>query len=151
MGVVIRLSQYFRVNMPKTISAFGILLVLGMAAIRLFWLAGHGPVASPPTYFQVYLAVIAFVAVVAAVAMAVPKLAVATAGWALGTLVSLATLGMYLASRIAGLPRLPVLIGRFDYALGTFAMGLAALFIALHASIVLRINIAVPQTRDWHD
>ena len=77
--------------------------------------------------------------------------AVAIAGWTLGTLVSLAMLGMYLASRIAGLPQLPVLVGRFDYALGTFAMGLAALFIALHASIVLRINIAVPQTRDWHD
>jgi hypothetical protein len=137
--------------MPKTTTGLGMLLLLGTAAIRLFWLTGHGPVASPPTYYQAYLAVVAFVAVVAAVAMAVPRFAVPMAGWALGTVVSLATLGMYLASRIAGLPQLPVLVDRFDYALGTFAMGLAALFIALHASIVLRINIAVPQVRDWHD
>jgi hypothetical protein len=72
-------------------------------------------------------------------------------GWALGSLVSMASIAMYLVSRTAGLPGLPRLVGRWDYPLGTFVIALAALFAVLHFSVLTGMNVAYPLRRCWHD
>jgi ABC-type proline/glycine betaine transport system permease subunit len=58
---------------------------------------------------------------------------------------------VYLASRTPSLPRLVGVTGRWDFAPGTLGLACAAAFIALHASVLLGINIAFGQRRDWHD
>jgi hypothetical protein len=69
----------------------------------------------------------------------------------LGSLVSAASLAMYLASRTVGLPGVSQLVGWWDYPVGTFAMALAALFVGVHVTVLTGMNVAYPHRRDWHD
>lgn len=71
--------------------------------------------------------------------------------WLLGSVVSLASIAVYLVSRTAGLPDLPELVGRWDFVLGTVSMGLAGAFVGLHISVLTGVNVAAPDRRDWHD
>ena len=50
-----------------------------------------------------------------------------------------------------GLPGLSLLVGWWDYPLGTFVLALAAMFLGLHFSVVTGLNVAFPERRDWHD
>jgi hypothetical protein len=71
--------------------------------------------------------------------------------WFVGDLISVLFLGLYLASRAVSLPGLVAVTGRWDFAPGTFALAFAAAFLALHMSVLLRINVAYPQQQGWQD
>lgn len=149
---LISFYRYFAFNGPRVTTAGGIATLLGTAAIRLYWLAGGFPTPGYPAYLVAYFALLAGAAVLASVGMVAGREPVLTkAGWALGSLVSAASIAMYAASRVGGLPGLPQLVGRWDYPLGTFAMALAALFVGVHFSVLTGMNVAYPQRRDWHD
>jgi hypothetical protein len=144
--------RYFAFNGPRVTTALGVVLVIGLAAIRLYWLAGGLPVRAYPLYLAVYFALVVAAGLLASVAMVVrSSLAAVRIGWALGSVVSVASIGMYVASRTAGLPGLPELVGWWDYPLGTFSMALAALFMGLHLSVITGMNVAYPQRQHWRD
>jgi len=42
-------------------------------------------------------------------------------------------------------------VQRWDYALGTFSMALAAMYLMLHFSVLTGMNVAYPERRQWHD
>ena len=154
MGIaqLISFYRYFAFNAPRVITAAGIVVLLGVAAIPLYWLVGGFPVPAYPAYLGVYFGLLVAVTVLAAGSMVIrsqPKLV--RLGWMLGSVVSVASIAMYVASRTVGLPGLPRLVRWWDYPLGSFAMVLAALFVALHLSVVTGMNVAYPQRRDWHD
>ncbi|MBP0457133.1 hypothetical protein [Streptomyces montanisoli] len=156
---LISLYRYFAFNVPALITAVSLALLLGIAAVHL-WLLSAGY--SLPAYFRAYLALLAAGALLAAVGIGARWVTGAREGsgvsrrgghmaWALGSLASLASIGMYLASRTLGLPGLDVLTGRWDYPLGTFSMILAGLFVALHFSVLTGLNVAAPDRRGWRD
>jgi hypothetical protein len=71
--------------------------------------------------------------------------------WFLGDLVSVLFIGIYLASRATSLTGLVAVTGRWDFAPGTFALAFAGAFVALHMSVLLRINVAYPNRQGWQD
>lgn len=147
LGKLLALPKFFAFNLPRVTTVTGVLLVLGIAAIRLYPLVI--PVALP-TYLFAYFIVLIVAACVASAGMASGRSVVTRAGWALGSVVAAASMAMYLVSRTAGLPQLHEVIGRWDYPLGTFAILLSVMFLGLHATVLAGINIAVPQRREWH-
>ncbi|MBV9164253.1 MAG: hypothetical protein JO281_22510 [Pseudonocardiales bacterium] len=172
-----RFYRYFSFNGPRLTTALGIVPLLGIAAIRLYWLAGGFLLPAYPAYLAAYFALLATAALLAVVGMVLgrrpglvqtgwarigwtrigwarigwARIGWTQIGWTLGSLVSAASIAMYLASRTVGLPGLPQLVGRWDYALGTFAIALAALFVALHFSVLTGMTVAYPHRRQWHD
>jgi hypothetical protein len=152
LGKLISFYRYFAFNGPRVTTALGIVLLLGVAAIRLYWLAGGFPVPVYPAYLVGYFALLVAAAVLAAVGMVARRRpGLVWVGWMLGSLVSAASLAMYLTSRTAGLPGLPQLVSWWDYPLGTFAMALAALFVGVHVTVLTGMNVAYPHRRHWHD
>ncbi len=150
LGKLISFYRYFSFNGPKATTASGMLLALGVGAIHLYLLVSDqalGRRFASPIYLDAYYGLLFACAVAAAVGIiAVPK-----PGWALGSLVSAAAIMMYVASRVWGLPGLPILQGWWNYPLGTFMMALGAMFLGLHFSVLTGPNVAYPQRRDWHD
>lgn len=152
LGQLISFYRYFAFNGPRVTTAMGIVVLLGIAAVRLYWLAGGFLLPRYPAYPAAYFALLVTAALLASVGMVAGRRpGLVTAGWALGSVVSAASIAMYVASRTAGLPGLAHLVNRWDYPLGTFALALAALFLALHFSVLTGMNVAYPQRRDWHD
>lgn len=148
IGKLVRAYRHVAFDLPRSITAVGVGVLLGIAAIRLDLLAMH----DVPHYLGAYFALIGALATLAAAAMlAGPRPRLVRAGWWLGSLVALASLGMYLASRTFGLPDLPQLVGRWEYAPGTLAMALSATFLAVHGSVLTKLNVAYPQHQQWHD
>lgn len=149
LGKLISFYRYFAFNAPWATTASGVVLLVGIAAIRLYLLLGGFAF---PAYLAVYFVLLVAVALLASAGMVAGRRpGPARGGWMLGSLVSTVSIAMYIVSRTVGLPGLPQLIGRWDYALGTFSMVLAALFLALHFSVLTGMNVAVPQRRQWHD
>ncbi len=149
---LISFYRYIAFNAPRVTTAAGTVLLLGVAAIRLYWLVGGFPVPVYPAYLGWYLGLLVVVAALAAGSMVIgPRPGLVRLGWVLGSVVSVVSIAVYVTSRTLGLPGLPQLLHWWDYPLGSFAMVLAALFIALHASVVTGMNVAYPQRRDWHD
>jgi hypothetical protein len=146
---MLRLGGYVAFDLPRTVTALGGLLLLGIVVAHLYVLTTESPL---PVYFVVYAAVVIVGCLAAAGAMwltlnpRVPQL-----GWLLGDLVSVVFLGLYLASRAASLPGLIALTGRWDVAPGSFAGAFALGFIAVHMSVLLGINVAYPQRQNWRD
>ena len=162
LGKLLSFYRYFSFNGPRLTTALGIVPLLGIAAIRLYWLAGGFLLPAYPAYLAAYFALLAAAALLAVVGMVLgrrpglvqtgwARIGWTQIGWTLGSLVSAASIAMYLASRTVGLPGLPQLVGRWDYALGTFAIALAALFVALHFSVLTGMTVAYPHRRQWHD
>lgn len=150
IGKLVSFYRYFAFNGPRVTTASGIVVLLGIAAPRLYWLAGGFPVPVYPSYFTAYLALLIFCALLAAAGMVAGRRpGLAKVGWALGSLTSAASVAMYAVSRARGLPGLPRLVGWWDYPLGTFAMALATLFLGLHFSVMTGLSIAYPDRRDW--
>jgi hypothetical protein len=146
---MMRLGGYVAFNVPRTVTALGGLLLLGIVVTHLYVLTTESAL---PVYFVVYAAVLIAGCLAAAAAMwlalnpRVPQL-----GWLLGDLVSVVFLGLYLASRAASLPGLVALTGRWDVAPGSLAGAFALGFIAVHMSVLLGINVAYPQRQNWRD
>lgn len=152
LGKLISFYRYFSFNGPRVTTGLGIVLLLGIAAIRLYWLAGGFPLPDYPAYLAGYFALLAAAAVLASVAMVAGRRpGLVHSGWMLGSVVSAASLAMYLASRTVGLPGLGQLVSWWDYPLGTFAMALAALFVGVHVTVLTGMNVAYPHRRHWHD
>lgn len=150
IGKLISFYRYIYFNGPRTTTAVGMVLVLGVGAIHLYLLVSDqalGRRFASPTYLDAYYGLLFASAVAAAVGMLIAR----RPGWALGSLVSAAAIMMYVASRVWGLPGLHILEGWWNYPLGTFMMALGAMFLALHLSIVTGPNVAYPHRRDWHD
>jgi hypothetical protein len=152
LGKLISFYRYISFNGPRVTTALGLVLLLGVAAIRLYWLAGGFPLPTYPAYLAGYFALLVAAAVLASVAMVAGRRpGLVWLGWMLGSLVSAASLAMYLASRTVGLPGVSQLVGWWDYPVGTFAMALAALFVGVHVTVLTGMNVAYPHRRDWHD
>lgn len=148
LGKLVSFYKYFAFNAPWTTTAAGVVILGGIAAIRVYLLSAG---VQRPVYLIVYYGLVVGVALLAAAcAVIAASHAVTRLGWALGSLVSVSSLVVYVVGRTAGLPGLPELVGRWGYALGTFSMLLAAAFLGLHFSVVTGMNIAVPQRRQWH-
>lgn len=141
--------RHIKFNLPRLVTATGMALLLGIAAVRLVLLAEN--VAVLPRYLSAYFALIGFLATAAALGLLVPILSISRAAWGLGSLVALVSLLVYIASRTAGLPQLAQSIGRWDFAPGTFAMALSGAFLATHFSVLTRMNVAYPDSQRWHD
>ncbi len=145
----LRLNGYVAFDVPRTVTALGGALLLGIVAAHLYVLDRENGL---PVYFLVYAVVLMAGCLLAAAAMwlalnpRVPQL-----GWLLGDLVSVVFLGLYLVSRMASLPGLVALTGRWDVAPGSFAGAFALGFLAVHMSVLLGINVAFPQRQNWHD
>ncbi|HZY75873.1 MAG TPA: hypothetical protein VFE40_06110 [Jatrophihabitantaceae bacterium] len=148
MTALVSFYRHIAFDLPRTTTAAGIALLLGMAAIRLCLLAEH----DQPTYLAAYFTVLGACAMLAALGMLAGRwLAIVRAGWALGSVVALASLAMYLASRTIGLPQLPQLIGRWDYAPGTLGMVLSGAFLATHFAVLTGRTVSWPLHQEWHD
>jgi hypothetical protein len=144
----LRLKGYVAFDLPRTVTALGGFLLMGIVAAHVYVLT----IETTPVYFLIYCALLISGCLLAAGAMwfgssrRMPQL-----GWLVGSLVSVVFLGCYLASRAASLQGLVAVTGRWDFAPGTFAAAFAAGFIAVHMSVLLGINVAYPQHQNWHD
>lgn len=146
---VLTLNGYVAFDLPRTVTGLGASLLMGLAAVHVYVLA-TGP--GLPVYFLVYAAVLIAACLSAAGAMMLAfKPRVPQLGWYFGSLVCTVFLLIYLGSRVAGLPGLVGLTGRWDLAPGTLAMAFAAGFIAVHTTVLSGINVAYPRRRNWHD
>lgn len=143
------LGGYVAFNLPRTVTALGGSLLVGLVAAHAYVLATEPEL---PLYFIVDSVVLIAACALAAGAIGfalnprVPQL-----GWLLGSSVSVIFLALYLISRAPSLPGLVAVTGRWDFAPATFAMAFAAGFIAVHTTVLLGINVAYPQRQDWHD
>jgi len=146
--------RHFSFNAPRFTTGSGVLLLLGIGAIRLYLaLTGIPPESggSALHYLIAYFALVVAVSVAASVGMLLIRTPVVVkASWGAGSLLAVATLVMYLVSRTAGLPGIEGFIGRWDYPLGTFAIILSVSFLGLHGSVLTGLNIAM-SWRSWHD
>jgi hypothetical protein len=149
LGKAISFYRFFAFNLPRTTTALGMTLLFAVLAPRAYLLARFGQ----PAYLAAYFGLLIACCVVAAVLMGMAAKPVLTrVGWWLGDLAALVSIVMYVASHSSlGLPGLPQEIGRWDYALGTFAIFLAAGYLLLHVTVLTGMNVAVPQRREWHD
>jgi hypothetical protein len=143
------LGGYVAFNLPRTVTAAGGAMLVGLAATHFYGLTSQPAL---PTYFVIYsVALIATCLLAGNVMWLAMNSFVPQLGWYLGDLVSLIFLGVYIASRIRSLPGLVAVTGRWDFAPGTLALACAGAFVGLHMSVLLGINVAFGQRRDWHD
>ncbi|WP_102416992.1 oxidoreductase [Mycobacterium sp. 4858] len=146
---VFTLNGWVAFNLPRTVTALGVSLLAGLVAVHAYVVMTEPAV---PGYFVVYAAVLAICCLAAGAAMTFAlKPRVPEAGWYFGSVVCLAFLAVYLASRWGTLPGLEALTGRWDVAPGTFAFAFAAGFIAVHATVLSGVNVAYPQRQQWYD
>jgi hypothetical protein len=145
----LRLKGWIAFNVPRGVSLLGAGLLIGIAVAHVYVLTSQPAL---PTYFVVYAGLLGACCLLAAASLwvgrnpVVPQL-----GWFFGDLVSLVFVGLYLASRAAALPGLVAVTGRWDFAPGTFAGAFALGFLAVHATVLLGINVAYPQRQQWTD
>ena len=52
---------------------------------------------------------------------------------------------------MATLPAMTAMTGRWDFAPASFALAFAGALVALHASVLVGINVAYPQRQHWDD
>lgn len=142
---LLTMYRYLEFNVPRVITALGILLLLGIAAVHVYLIGTR----RLPVYLAGYFAVLGAVCLIAAAMMTAGRFA--RPGRRLGSLVATVFLLVYLLTRFTGLPMRPEVKNWWDFTPGTIALGCAALFLATHVSVLLGINIAHPQKRDWHD
>jgi hypothetical protein len=146
---MLRLGGWVAFDLPRTVTALGGLLLLGIVVAHVYVLTRETAL---PVYFVVHAALLIAGCLVAAAAVwlgvnpRVPQL-----GWLLGDLVSVVFIGLYLVTRLVSLPGLVALTGRWDVAPGSFAGAFALGFIAVHATVLLGINVAYPQRQNWRD
>lgn len=145
---LLTLNGYVAFNLPRTVTAVGESLLVGLVATHLYLLLSEP---SLPVYFIVYVGALTVGCVSAVVAMVGMKPAALEDGWYLGSAVCSMFLVIYLVSRIDSLPDLEALTGRWDVAPATLAAALAAGYIGVHATVLSGINVAYPRTQGWQD
>ena len=133
---------------PRTTTGLGVLLLVAVGAPQVSLLATVGS----PVYLEVWFVLAGVLVLVAAAVMTAARSRLAAAlGWGVGSLVCATSIGLWIASRTAGLPGVAGTVGRWDHPGGTAVLGLAAVFLLLHASLLLGVTVAVPDRRRWHD
>jgi hypothetical protein len=145
----LRLKGYVAFDLPRAVTALGGLLLLAIVAVHVYVTTTQ---AALPVYFKVYCAALSAGCLSTAAAMwlgAKPR--VAALGWFVGDLLALLFVGLYLVTRAISLPGLVAVTGRWDFAPGTFALAFAGAFVAVHMSVLLRINVAYPNRQGWQD
>jgi hypothetical protein len=143
------LGGYVEFNLPRTVTGAGGVLLAGLAAAHVYVLTAEP---SPPAYFVAYSFALVAGSLLAAGAMWLGASPLGPQpGWFLGSLVSVVFLVFYVISRAPSLPGLVAVTGRWDVAPGTLALACAGAFVGLHTSVLLGINVAFGQRRDWHD
>lgn len=148
---VLTLNGWVAFNLPRTVTALGVSMLMGLVAVHGYVLAST-PDPSTPIYFVVYSALLTAGCLAAAGAMVLGlKPHVPQVGWYFGSLVCLAFLAIYVVSRWVSMAGLETLTGRWDLSPGTFGMAFAAGFIAVHTTVLSGINVAYPQRRQWYD
>lgn len=133
-------------NLPRMVTASGIALLLGIAVVLVSTLA---TVPERTGYLVIY--VIVLTVALAASAVMLPAQDRAHFGWFLGSALSALFFVTYVVSRLVSRTGAPPAQTGWDYAPGTAALGCAALFLTLHASILLGANVAHPRRQDWND
>lgn len=146
---MLSLGGYVAFDLPKAVTGLGVLLLAGIAVTHVYVLTSQGAL---PGYFVVYAVLtVAGCLLAAGSIMTGINPRVAQLGWYFGDLLSVVLLGLVVGSRIAGLPGLVSVTGRWDFAPATFTLAFAGAFIAVHASVLLGINVAYPQRQHWED
>ncbi len=146
---MLSLGGYVAFDLPRVVTGLGALLLLGIAATHAYLLATQE---GPPGYFVVYAAGVIAGCLLAAGSMGFGrKPYVAQVGWYFGSLLSVVVVGVDVATRVAGLPGMTAVTGRWDVAPASFALVFAGAFVAVHGSVLVGINVAYPQRQDWED
>lgn len=149
LASALRLGGYVAFNLPRVVTGLGVVLLLTLV-MTLAYVLLTGP--EPPGYFWLYSGLVITGCGVAAVAMwLAANPVVPPAAWRLGSLVSALFVASYVVTRPITLPGLAAITGHWDFAPGTLALACGAGFLALHTSVLLGINVAYPQRRQWHD
>ncbi|WP_025735696.1 hypothetical protein [Mycobacterium genavense] len=145
----LRLGGYVAFDLPRTVTGLGVLLLSGNAATHLYAALSQP---APPGYFTIYATVVAVGCVLLAGVLYFGRNSlVAHSGWRFGSLLCLAVLGADVGTRMARLTGMTAITGRWDFAPATFALAFAGAFVALHATVLLGINVAYPQRQHWTD
>lgn len=145
----LRLKGYVAFDLPRTVTMLGGMLLIAIVAAHVYVVTTEPGL---PVYFKIYCAVLIACCLMVAGGMwfgrnpRIPQLS-----WFFGDLLSVVFLGIYLVSRAVSLPGLVAVTGRWDFAPGTFALGFAGAFVALHMSVLLGINVAYPERQGWQD
>ncbi|WP_454561495.1 oxidoreductase [Mycobacterium haemophilum] len=149
LNQVLRLGGYVAFDFPRAVAGLGAALLVGIAATHLYILTNQPTVS---WYFMVYAYVMIASCVLAGGSIGFGrKLRVAQSGWYFGSLISVVVLIVDTVTRVVSLPGLTAMTGRWDFAPATVALALAGAFAALHASVLLGINVAYPQRQHWED
>lgn len=146
---VLSLGGYVAFDLPRAVTGLGALLLVGIAVVHIYvWTSQD---ALPP-YFQAYAAVVIALCLMFAGSLGYARNPrVAQAGWYFGSLLAVAVLAVDIGTRIASLPGLVAVTGRWDFAPATFTLAFAGAFIGLHGSVLLGINVAYPRRQHWAD
>jgi hypothetical protein len=146
---LLSLGGYVAFDLPRLVTGLGAALLLGIAATHVYLVLDQD---LSPWYFVVYAAAVIAGCALAAGGMGIRRNPhVAQASWYLGSALSVVVLGVDFATRLAAVPGLTTITGRWDLVPASFALALACAFIGLHASVLLGINVAYPQQQRWED
>ncbi|WP_428343041.1 oxidoreductase [Mycobacterium sp.] len=145
----LRLKGYVAFDLPRTVTALGVVLMAGVVAVHAYVLISRP---SSPGYFVAYATILGACCLLTDAFLLLGRYPVVLQlGWCFGDLVSVVFLGVYLVSRVVPLPALRAVTGRWDLAPGTLAVVFALGFIVVHMSVLLRINVAHPRRQQWSD
>jgi hypothetical protein len=148
MGAVLTAYRWVAFAGPRTTTGLGVVLLVAVAAPQVSLPA----TAADPGWLDTWFVLAGVLALVAIGAMSAARTRfVAGLGWGLGSLVCATSMGLWIASRTAGLPGVVRTVGRWDHPGGTAVLGLGAVFLLLHTSLLLGVTVAVPDRRRWHD
>ncbi len=127
----------------------GELLLFGIAATYVYLLATQE---AQPWYLVAYVVLVVAGCLLAGGSIAYGRNPhVAQRGWYVGTLLSLVILGVDVATRLASLPGMTAMTGRWDFAPASFALAFGGAFVAVHGTVLVGINVAYPQRQQWAD
>lgn len=143
LGKLVSFYRYIYLNGPGVTRWAGVSLILLVGLIHLV---------ETPEHFEFagYLGALFVAAVIGSLVAAFGVFRGARSwGWTLGAVISGVALVAYLISRTVGLPGFSE--GVWDEPLGTLAMILEASFLGVYFTVVTGLNVAYPETRDWHD
>lgn len=135
-------------NLPRTVTLAADAALLGLAAIHGYVLLSQ---TDPPGYFEAYCVAMIIGGVCIAALSWIDIDGLPRAAWLAGSVLCAAFVIGYLISRLVSLPDLAALTGRWDVAPGSLALACAGGFVAVHLTVLLGINVAFGQQRNWSD
>jgi ABC-type phosphate transport system permease subunit len=139
---VVHLLKVTAFNLPRATRLLGVLLALLVGMVHL-WVATHAPM---PVYVSGLLIAAAVGSVLAAVGLVV---GFRSGSWRLAVAVSGLCIGGYIVSRTIGFPGFSAAVGAWHYPLGTLALMLEAVLLAVYISLLVGWNVDSPGQRDW--